>query len=342
MKLSLCLATYNEEKNLGQCLESVKDIVDEIIVVDGSSTDRTLEIAKKYGAKVISTSNKKNFHINKQMALDKANGEWILQLDADERVSPQLSREIKKVIEMGSEELEKYQKNLRNRELFLRHQAIIENLRVEDRKSKIELEDRSLQIDNPASSFNNQNPLSTINPQSSNFTAFYLPRLNYFLGKPLRYGGVYPDGVIRLVKKGKARFPCKSIHELMAVDGKTGWLQNNLLHYDSPTFKRYIERNNRYISMMADELTIKMTNKKLKMLHVTCYTLHEGFRWLFIKPIFWFIMTTFRHKGILDGWRGIVFSFFSALRFPRAFIRYLILSRHVHFIGNTAVDGNQS
>lgn len=94
-KLSVALATFNEEKNIGPCLESIKDLADEIVVVDGSSTDKTVEKTKKYGAKVIVTTNKPIFHINKQMAIDKCRGKWILQLDADERVTPALRAEIK-------------------------------------------------------------------------------------------------------------------------------------------------------------------------------------------------------------------------------------------------------
>ena len=93
-KLSVALATYNEEENIGTCLRAVKDWVDEIIVADGSSTDKTVEIAKRYGAKVFITTNKPMFHINKQMAIDRAKGEWVLQLDADEIVSAELKREI--------------------------------------------------------------------------------------------------------------------------------------------------------------------------------------------------------------------------------------------------------
>lgn len=93
-KISIALATFNEEKNIGACLRAVKDWVDEIIVVDGESTDRTAEIAKKYGAKVIVTTNKPIFHLNKQMAIDSCQSDWILQLDADERVTPKLRQEI--------------------------------------------------------------------------------------------------------------------------------------------------------------------------------------------------------------------------------------------------------
>ena len=97
-KISVVLATFNEEKNLPECLESVKDLASEIVIVDGSSTDNTLQIAQKYGAKTRITTNKQNFHINKQMAIDMAVYDWILQLDADERVTPELAEEIRTVI----------------------------------------------------------------------------------------------------------------------------------------------------------------------------------------------------------------------------------------------------
>ncbi len=303
MKLSLCLATHNEETSLDSCLESAKNIVDEIVIVDGSSTDKTVEIAKKYGARVIVTDNPPMFHINKQKALDACKGDWILQLDADERLSSELASEIKKVIKMSEKELKKYQQELPERKLFLRHQKINSEFKVQNSESdKIILK----------SKFN-----SELSIHNSKFTAFYLPRLNYFLGKFLRHGGVYPDGAIRLVRKGKAHFPCRDVHEIMKVDGKVGWLQNPLLHYDSPTFKRYLERNNRYINMMVREYHEKKIPKNI--LNFIDY--------VFIKPITWFFSTQIRHKGIFDGWQGIVFSFFSALRFPRAYIQYLFIHR---------------
>lgn len=95
---SVVLATHNEEKNLTKCLESIKDLANEIIVVDGESTDQTCQIAKSLGAKVFQTTNKKNFHINKQMAMDKATGDLILQLDADELVDEELKVFIKKLL----------------------------------------------------------------------------------------------------------------------------------------------------------------------------------------------------------------------------------------------------
>lgn len=97
IRISVVLAVYNEENNLTQCLNSVKDLAWEIVVVDGGSKDRTVEIAKEFGAKIIKSDNPPNFHINKNKAIDVAKGDWILQLDADEVVTEGLAKEIKKV-----------------------------------------------------------------------------------------------------------------------------------------------------------------------------------------------------------------------------------------------------
>ncbi|MBI5122553.1 glycosyltransferase family 2 protein [Candidatus Roizmanbacteria bacterium] len=100
MKLSLCIATFNEEKNIHYPLDSALDIVDEIIVVDGGSTDKTVEVAKSYGrkVKVIGSENLVMFHKNKQKAIETAKGEWILQLDADEELTKELKEEIKNIV----------------------------------------------------------------------------------------------------------------------------------------------------------------------------------------------------------------------------------------------------
>ena len=96
-KISVVLAVFNEEENLRSCLESIKDLAWEIVIVDGGSTDKTLLVAKEYNAKIIQTNNPKNFHINKNKAIDAARGDWIFQLDADEVVTGELAREIKQI-----------------------------------------------------------------------------------------------------------------------------------------------------------------------------------------------------------------------------------------------------
>lgn len=88
--LSVVLATHNEATNIETCLKAIKPVADEMIVVDGESTDETVKLAKTLGAKIIATTNKANFHINKQLGLDQAKGELVLQLDADEVVDQEL------------------------------------------------------------------------------------------------------------------------------------------------------------------------------------------------------------------------------------------------------------
>jgi len=95
--LSVVLTTHNEEKNIDRCLKAVYDIADEIILVDGESSDDTVKKAKRFKAIIISTTNKANFHINKQMAMDQAQGDLVLQLDADEVVDAQLKAFIKTI-----------------------------------------------------------------------------------------------------------------------------------------------------------------------------------------------------------------------------------------------------
>ena len=86
MSLSLCMIVKNEENTLSRCLESVKDIVDEIIIVDTGSTDNTVEIAKSYGAKVFFYKWDNSFANARNYSLSKASKDWILIMDADDEL----------------------------------------------------------------------------------------------------------------------------------------------------------------------------------------------------------------------------------------------------------------
>ncbi len=98
--LSVCIITFNEAQNIRRCLESVK-WADEIVVVDSHSTDETVEICSEYTEMVF--VHKWEGHVKqKNIAVDQARGEWILCIDADESLSPELSREIKNLLAMES------------------------------------------------------------------------------------------------------------------------------------------------------------------------------------------------------------------------------------------------
>lgn len=86
--LSLCMIVKNEEKNLAACLDSAKKIYDELIIVDTGSSDRTIEIAERFGAKVFHFDWDNDFSAARNYSLDQATGEWVFILDADERLLP--------------------------------------------------------------------------------------------------------------------------------------------------------------------------------------------------------------------------------------------------------------
>ena len=90
MKLSLCMIVKNEEVALPKCLSSVKNVVDEIIIVDTGSNDKTPQIAQKFGAKVHHFEWCNNFSVARNAALKYVTGEWILVLDADETLTPEI------------------------------------------------------------------------------------------------------------------------------------------------------------------------------------------------------------------------------------------------------------
>src|SRR5215467_6228639 len=88
-RISFCVLTLNEEKNLARALKSAQGVADEIIVVDSGSTDRTEEIAQEYGAKFLHRT-WTNFGDQRNFAMSQANCEWIYTLDADEQLSEEL------------------------------------------------------------------------------------------------------------------------------------------------------------------------------------------------------------------------------------------------------------
>ncbi|CAG1020933.1 glycosyltransferase family 2 protein [Methylomonas sp. LL1] len=96
-KLSVIIITLNEAENIRACLESVS-WADEIIVVDAGSSDETVKICRELGAKVLINSDWQGFGFQKNLALKQATGDWVLSLDADERISPTLRQLIQNIL----------------------------------------------------------------------------------------------------------------------------------------------------------------------------------------------------------------------------------------------------
>ena len=248
MKLSLCIPTYNEEENLHIAMDSAYDIADEVVIIDGGSTDKTLEIARSYGdkVKIFEVDNPPNFLKNKQRAIENAQGEWILQLDADEALTPELKKEIISIIE---------EKNV-----------------------------------------------------EQNVNGYFLPRKNYFLGRYLMKGGVYPDYVLRLYKRAGAHFKLEHVHENVIISGEAGYTKEALLHMADPNFERYLMRWNRYTTFDAQQLVEKKEHPC-----PPCYFIG--------KPLFTFLNIYIRHKGFMDGFPGFVWALFSSIRYWVIFIK---------------------
>lgn len=100
-KLTLSMIVKNEEKYLRECLESVKDTVDEIVIVDTGSEDKTVEIAKSYNARIFHFKWINDFSAARNFALSNSTGNWILYLDADERLSSESVRKLKNLVEIN-------------------------------------------------------------------------------------------------------------------------------------------------------------------------------------------------------------------------------------------------
>lgn len=104
MKLSIVILTKNEEDVIADCLESLSGLGDEIIVIDAGSTDRTIQIAQHLGAKIVEHPFE-DFASQRNFAMNKAHGEFVLYIDADEQVTPEFKKEIQAVIETFDQNL---------------------------------------------------------------------------------------------------------------------------------------------------------------------------------------------------------------------------------------------
>lgn len=186
MPLSVIVITRNEAANLRACLQCVA-FADEIVVVDNCSTDGTADIARECGARVLETADWPGFGPQKNRALALASCDWVLSLDADERVTPQLAAQIRAAM------------------------------------------------------------------ASADASAYDIPRLTRFCGQWIRHCGWTPDHVLRLFRRGQARFSDDLVHEkvLAELGVRRGRLTSPLLHESYPTPAHYWRKLEAYSQAWA-------------------------------------------------------------------------------------------
>ncbi len=184
MSLSVIVITKNEAHNIQGCLQSVA-WCDEIVVVDSGSTDDTVALARSCGARVVQTTDWPGYGPQKNVALSHARSDWVLSIDADERVTPALRDEILAAMTSG------------------RHDA------------------------------------------------YRLPRLSRFCGRFIRHAGWYPEPVLRLFRRGEARFSDDLVHERVVASGSVGMLREPLMHYTYADYTEVLTKIDRYSTLGA-------------------------------------------------------------------------------------------
>ena len=222
--LSAVLITKNAASRLAACLASLA-FCDEIVVVDSGSTDGTVELARRRGARVIE-SEWRGFGRQKQFAVEQASHDWVLCIDADERVTDRLA------------------------------QSIRENLAA------------------PAVS------------------AYRCARCNRFLGRYLRHGEGYPDWSLRLFDRRRARWSEDAVHEKVIAEGEVGTLAGDLLHDSAETLAAYLEKQNGYTTLAAEEARSRGQRATAAR--------------LVLSPLFRFVKFYVFRLGFLDGLPGLI------------------------------------
>jgi glycosyltransferase involved in cell wall biosynthesis len=284
MQLSVVIITYNEEANIGRTLASVQPLVadgkGEIIVVDSGSTDRTVEIAKTYGAKVF-VEEWKGYAAQKNSAIDKAEWDWILSLDADESLDEGTAKTIAFLLSKPQGATQTEIDNLARSlggdsldtvEAVMAYEEAFGNYRTK-----------------PAE----EHPLS--------LSGYWFPRKNYFLGRWIKHGGFWPDHKLRLFRSGYGRFENRSVHETLKIDGYTARLKRGALIHDSyPTLSDYIDHMNRYSSLGA-EMVVAKGKVRFSFINIV------------LRPLFTFIYNYFFRVGFLDGREGLLLHLYHAV-----------------------------
>jgi glycosyltransferase involved in cell wall biosynthesis len=225
-KISAIITSFNEEINIRECLESVL-WADEILLVDSYSADRTIDIARSVPGVRILQHEYFGSAAQKNWAMDRAAHGWLLIVDADERVTAELGREIQALLARGPDA-----------ELY------------------------------------------------------YVRRQNIFVDRIIRHSGWSTDKVIRLIRKGAARYPNRRVHADIPAVGRTPVLEAPLLHYTFRSFEQYLEKFHRYAAWGAAEAYRRGRR--------------PTFVELGLRPAWRFFRMYVLQAGFLDGRHGFV------------------------------------
>ncbi|HWB19063.1 MAG TPA: glycosyltransferase, partial [Phycisphaerales bacterium] len=151
-------------------------------------------------------------------------------------------------------------------------------------------------------------------------SGFYINRLTYFLGKPIRHCGFFPSWNLRLLRPGKGRYEDREVHEHIIVDGPTGYIDEPMLHNDRRGLEHYMAKHNRYSTLEARSILQELRNPNTEAAaHLTGQTRRR--RWLkrYVMPwvpfpgTFRFLYMYIFRLGILDGGAGLEFCKFISM-----------------------------
>jgi glycosyltransferase involved in cell wall biosynthesis len=296
--LSVVIITHNEETNIGRTLASVLPLVadgkGEIIVVDSGSTDRTVEIANSYCAKVF-VEEWRGYAAQKNSGIDKADGDWILSLDADEEVDPTLAQEIGDLFPANPPTREEIIAGAKIPGPAMTRGDLREAM-------KIARECGRLTKDAP------RGVMIAVN-------GYWIPRKNEFLGRWIKHGGYWPDPKVRLFRKGKAQFEDRAVHEdAHLTEGMAQHLNGALLHHSYPTLADFIDHMNRYSSLGA-EMAAAKNNRGFSFLNIV------------LRPLATFVYDYFFRLGFLDGREGLLLHLYHAVYVSWKYAKAWELSR---------------
>lgn len=294
--LTAVTITKNEEAHIARALRSVQGLADEIIVVDAESTDRTVEIARRFTDKVFSRP-WPGFGPQKNFALQRASGDWVLFVDADEEVTPQLANEIKKVIQQPPGQLQRHPE--------------AQGRRISAPDDKI------LRF-----------------AQDDKINCYFVRIVTVFLGKPLRHlWGTNP----RVLRRSAVTWDSRAVHEQVArPDGSTVrlgdpdavLLREVLLHPSHyATLAAYRERRERYTTRDAEDMLETGRDRLGKPVGTPDASFLGTQRFLTERAAKQFLRLSIKKRGFLDGWQGWLWTWLSAEYEYMASKKYLALRR---------------